>query len=269
MKKKVVEPEVVEEKKEDIKEDKALVVTDSRAMIFKQLEEQYNLPIKDVVQLIRSEAPLTEVGAKLALRVAQSFGLPLQGINVITTSRGVTNVYVNADGIRWRVHTDDRGIAASTGEITHRPTKDEPWFEAVGTVKFKDGSEFTNIGVVGVNLNNSMEVANGAMKAITKAKRRAGVDAVGVALPIAEDFLEYAEEQRSRGKSSGVIDGEFQEIASKSITEPTNLAEVLAWVQQHNKSIDEATGIAGDLAVIASDVKSAVAKLREAWETKQ
>jgi hypothetical protein len=237
-------------------------------MVFRQLQEQYDLPIEQVIQLIRSEAPLTKVGAMLALQVAKSFGLPLQGINVITTSRGATNVYVNADGIRWRVHTDDRGIAASTGEITHRPSKDEPWFEAVGTVKFKDGSEFTNIGVVGVDLNKPMDIANGAMKALTKAKRRAGVDAVGVALPIAEDFLEYAEEQRAKGKASDFIDGEFKDLSTKPIAEPSTLAEVFVWVQQHNKTIDDATAIAGDLNIIASDVKEAVAKLKKAWEIK-
>ncbi len=576
------EPEVVEEKKEE----KALVVSDSRTMIFKQLEEQYNLPIDDIIKMIRSETPLTRNGAELAVRVAKSFGLPLQGINVITTSRGATNIYVNADGLRWRIHTDERGVKESTVSITHRPSKEEPWIETEARIIMGDGSLFTNIGVVPcqpgtpevgnammkclhpltevltstgwkyitdiskddlvaqydltdksvsftypqniietetvawidirdsasvqvvtpnhdvvvdnekieasvlvnneickptrymkraykkrfgyipisgvisssglplgddcirllvahicdgcyrgpnrrvtfgftktrkiermrqllcsadikykeshwdsndstsfsvsgelfhrflnpdksvpmsviINMDNHqahvfaeelqywdgtihdgaiafqqseshksiidsvqivcalhgidtslhkyflsrrneykyglrvaltglsrsnrvyhiewfttpqkaycVEVSDGAIltrydgqlaftgNCATKSKRRASVDAVGVALPIAEDFLEYAEEQRAKGKASDIIDGEFSILLAKPVAEPTNLAEVLAWVQQHSKTVDEATAIAGEFTVIASDVKEAVAKLKKAWEIK-
>ena len=212
-------------KNEEVEQEKEQV-DNSKALIFSQLTNQYDLPWNEAAQLIRSEAPLNEKGARLVIQVARSFGLPLQGLNWIPSKTG-GNVYVNSDGVRWRIHTDPRGIQKSTAEITHRPTKDEPWFEATATVGFKDGSEFTNIGVVYVDWGRPSDIANGAMRSITKAKRRTGVDAVGAALPIYEDYVEWRSEQTG----VKVIEGNFAVLESNTpVSEPKNLAEFFAWV---------------------------------------
>ena len=249
--------EVVEEPKEEKQEQ----VDTSKSLIFSQLTSQYDLPWKEASQLIRSELPITEYWAKLAIQVARSFGLPLQGINVIPSKAGAS-VYVNSDGVRWRLHTDPRGILKSTGEISHRPTKEEPWFEATATVAFKDGSEFTNIGVVYVDWGRPSDVANGAMKSLTKAKRRAGVDAVGAALPIYEDYIEWRDEQ----KGTKTLEGNFTIVEEVKVIEPTNLAEFFSWLQQQGKTMEDAIPIVGDASAIASNVPDAVKKLKEVWK---
>ncbi len=241
---------------------------DARKLLFKQLDEQYTLPWKEQAALIRSETPMTERGVALALRVARSFGLPLQGINIITNKRGEANVYVNADGLRWRLHTDPRGLKKSFVEITHRPTKDEPWIEAVATIVMNDDSSFTNIGVVS-SPPSSPNIGNDMMKCTTKALRRASVGAVGVALPIAEDFLEWVDEERKAGKKVDIIDAEYKEMQSTPVTEPKNLAELFVWIEQHSHALDEAEAVAGmSTSDMAADVKAALAKLKTAWETK-
>ena len=241
---------------------------DARKLLFKQLDEQYTLPWKEQAALIRSETPMTERGIALALRVARSFGLPLQGLNIITNKRGEANVYVNADGLRWRLHTDPRGIRNSTAEVIHRPTTTEPWVEVKATITMGDGSEYTNFGAVDCIPGSG--VSNALLKSVTKAKRRAGVDAVGVALPIAEDFLEWVDEERKAGKKVDIIDAEYKEMQSTPVAEPKNLAELFVWIEQHSHTIDEAEAVTGmSTSDMAADVESAIAKLRAAWETKQ
>ncbi len=240
---------------------------DTRKLLFEQLKEQYIMPWKEQASLIRSETPMTERGVQLALKVAKSFGLPLQGLNIITNKRGEANVYVNADGIRWRLHTDSRGIRSSTADVVHRPTTTEPWVEVRATTVMGDGSEYTNFGAVDCTPGSG--VSNAILKAVTKGKRRSGVDAVGVALPIAEDFLEWVDEERKAGKKVDIIDAEYKEMQSTPVTEPKNLAELFVWIEQHGHALDEAEVVAGmSTSDMAADVKAALAKLKAAWETK-
>ncbi len=218
-------------------------VESEKKKLYDQLEEQYILPWEQQRALIRSQSPLTEPGVKLALSVARSFGLPLQGVNVIPSQAG-PQIYVNSDGIRWRLHTDPRGIKESSGVIEHPCTKEEPWVRAVATIILNDGSLFKNIGSVPANPANPLEVSNAEMKAVTKAKRRSGIDAVGVALPIYEDYVEWEEDQRAtRQKAS--VEGEFKEV---TVTVPTNLAELLQWITQNGHTTEEAVTVAGPLA---------------------
>lgn len=235
-----------------------LVVIDTKELMFKQLVDQYKLPWEDQRGLIRSESPLTEKGVMLAVKTAMAFGLPLQGINVIPSKQGST-VYVNSDGLRWRIHTDERGVKKSLAEVIHRPTREEPWIEVQAMIVMGDDSEYVNFGVV--DCPPGPGVGNNIMKATTKAKRRAAVDAVGVALPIAEEYLEWVDEQKTTGK---FVDGEFT-VQPVVITEPKNFAEFLTWVQQMGHTLAEVNEIM-ETNEVARDVVAAHAKLKELWK---
>ena len=249
----------VEEMKEDIVNDKALVKSE-RQLLFDQLTDQYKMSLAEQGQMIRSIAPLTDKYVKIAVAIAKSFGLPLQGINMIPVGNTL-QPYINSDGLRWRIHTDGRGVKKSLAEVTHRPTKDEPWVEVVATITMGDDSEYTNLGVVACTPGT--DVANALMKAITKAKRRASIDAVGVALPIAEDYLEWVDEQKGK-----TIEGSFtiSPVAPAPTTEPKNLAELLAWIVVNNHTVDEASAIVGNLMQMSKDVPAVYNKLKETWK---
>lgn len=242
------------------KEETAIVISDnSKEAIFRQLEEQYKLPWEVQRDMIRSEGALMQKGVQMAVRTAMAFGLPLQGINVLRN-----NVYVNSDGIRWRLHTDPRTLKRSDAEIVHRPTKDEPWVEVKATVEMGDGSVYSNYGVV--DCAPGAGVGNAIMKTVTKAKRRAGVDAVGVALPIFEEYTEFVAEERKQGR---IIDVSYRQVPSESkIEEPTNFAELLAWVSQQGKSSDDALTVSGltEIGDMANNVRDTWLKLKEAWK---
>jgi hypothetical protein len=247
-------------KKKEV-ESTELVVVNEKELMFKQLTDQYAMSWEDQRNLIRSDTQLTQKGVSLAVKTAMSFGLPLQGINVIPTKNGPA-VYVNSDGLRWRIHTDERGVKKSLASVIHRPTKDEPWIEVMATIVIGDDSEYVNFGVV--DCLPTQGVGNGIMKATTKAKRRASVDAVGVALPIAEEYLEWADEQKASGK---FVDAEFtiQAVPAQTITEPKNFSEFLSWLEQNNHTLDEATAII-EVNEIAANVGVAYNKLKETWK---
>ena len=247
-----------EEVVEEVKEKQ---VDSNRSLIFSQLEEQWKLPVDEVRQLVRSEAPVNEKGALMALAAAKMYGLPLQGVNLIPSKSGGHQVYVNATGIRWRLQTDPRELMSEEVEVIHRPTKDEPWVEVKSTVTMGNGAHADGLGVVGCLPTG--DVANSTLKAETKSSRRAGIKLVGVALQVAEDYLEWEEEQRRKPS----LEGNFTVLETATpISEPKNLAEFFSWVEQQGKTIEDATPIVGDVSEIAADVSTAVKKLQEVWK---
>lgn len=166
---------------------------------FGQLKDQYQLPLDQVRSLIRSEQTPTDKALMQAVECARMFGVPLQGVNLIPSRAGV-NVYINADGIRWKLHTDPRRLKTVETRIIQVPTRDNPLAIVEGVVEFQDGSRFTNIGAVVVDSENKLgkgkwNEADALMKAATKAKRRAGQDAVGTTLPLYEDFIEWRDQE--------------------------------------------------------------------------
>ena len=172
-------------------------------IVLRQLEEQWNLPFDAVSQLVQSEQPLSEKGIKTVISLAKMHMLPLTGINVIKNSRGQLSFYVNSRGILWRLHNDERKLKSHSHKVVHLPTPQEPWVQVEATVEFEDGSKFTNEAFIYFKYDEEtgewlertrrgewkpVNLGDRIMTAITKAKRRAGVDAVGLALPIFEDF---------------------------------------------------------------------------------
>ena len=247
--------EVVQEKQED-------QVDNSKALIFSQLEEQWKLPIDEIKQLVRSESVVNEKGALMALHAAKMFGLPIQGLNIIPTKTGVPQVYVNAVGIRWRLQTDPREFFSEKIDVTHRPTKEEPYVEVKTTITMKTGAGAEGLGLVACLPTG--DVPNATLKAETKSGRRAGIKLVGVALQVAEDYLEWEAEQRGQ---KSTIDGNFTVIEPATIiSEPKNLAEFFAWVEQQGKTMEDTTLVVGDVNTIAADVGAAVKKLLEVWK---
>ena len=235
----------------------------TRSVIVRELKDQYKMPWEQQRALIVSETPLTQFGTQLAVRTARSFGLPLQGVNIIVTKRGEPKVYVNSYGVNWLLQLDPRGLKSMRHEIIHRPSQQEPWVEAKAVIEFNNGATFENMGVV--ETLPGPGVGNASMKSVTKAYRRAGVLAAGVPLPMAEEFYDYADEQRQIGKSVDTIDGEYREAQQKPIVEPKNLSELLVWVDQVGHTTDEAVQIAGEYATMAQSILATVEKLKGAW----
>ena len=249
------------EKKDDASQS---VVADDRSTMLITLRDQYRLRWEKQRELIKSSMPLTEAGTKIAVRTARSFLLPLHGIDMIPVGKGGQQVpYVNAEGIRFKLWLDPRGYKSSDCDIIHWPTKDEPWVVVKGKVEFADGSVYHNFGAV--DCQPGPGVSHALLKSKTKAYRRAGISAVGVALPVAEEYYDYADEQRQLGKPVDAIDVEYREAQQRSIIEPKNLAELLAWIEQVGHTTDEAVQIAGEYAAMAQDILATVKKLKGAW----
>jgi len=250
-------------------------------IVLRQLEEQWNLPFDAVSQLVQSEQPLSEKGIKTVISLAKMHMLPLTGINVIKNSRGQLSFYVNSRGILWRLHNDERKLKSHSHKVVHLPTPQEPWVQVEATVEFEDGSKFTNEAFIYFKYDEEtgewlertrrgewkpVNLGDRIMTAITKAKRRAGVDAVGLALPIFEDYVEYAEGE--------VIEGSARVVEEQPLLpsgEPRNLAELLARAMREfgmdaetvQRKLDK------DLSEIASDVKAAWEQLQEAVKNEQ
>jgi len=248
----------------------------SRAQIvLRQLEEQWNLPVEAISQLVQSEAPLSEKGIKTVITLAKMHMLPLTGINVIKDSRGRLSFYVNSRGILWRLHNDGRGLKGHSHEVIHLPTPQEPWVQVRATVEFEDGSKFTNEAFIYFKYDEEtgewlertrrgewkpVNLGDRIMTAITKAKRRAGVDAVGLALPIFEDYVEYME-----GEIIDVVPRPVEETPELPSGEPRNLAELLAKASEElgldAKGVQEKLG--KELSEIAQDVSGSWTELQE------
>jgi hypothetical protein len=178
--KEVVEQAIAEKVEQATKEGDEIPV--ERSLIFNQLEDQYKLPWKEQASMIRSLEPLTENGVKLAVQTAMSFGLPLAGVNIIPSKAG-PSVYVNSQGIQFRLENDRRGVAKNVSEIVHYPTKDEPVVVLKTTIIMKDGSEYSAFGAV--DCPPGTGIGNNLLKSETKSGRRCGIKVVGVGLPIA------------------------------------------------------------------------------------
>lgn len=214
--------------------------------VYEQLEEQYTMPIDLQRGLIRSEHALSDQGVQTAVRVARTFGLPLQGVNVIRTRSGL-QVFVNSDGVRWRLHTDPRHLRKSHGVVVHHPTPDEPWIQATATIEFEDGSQFVNEAWMYLRYDeqsglysersrrgdwNAVSPGDRCMAAITKAKRRAGVDAVGVALPIFEDVAEWS----LAGTHTDTVDAEFTRLSRPG---PGTIEGLMEMVTEDGYSLED------------------------------
>ena len=88
------------------------------------------------------------------------------------------------------------------------PSPQEPWIQARAQISFVDSSTYSNEAWCWLRYDpehdewlersrlgrwNPVALGDRLMAMITKAKRRAGLDAIGVALPIFEDYLESAQ----------------------------------------------------------------------------
>jgi len=238
------------------------------------LEAQYNQPLDKIANLVQSETPLTREGLQAAVELAKMHLLPLTGVNVIRNRRGGLHFFVNAHGIRWRLHNDVRGLQSTNYEIIHFPSPDEPYVRVKGIIKFRDGSEFSNEAVIWFRYEDGewyermrsgdwkpVNLGDRVMAAITKAIRRAGVEATGIALPIFEDTAPYVD------ASYRVVSEEESVVSMPELPSgpPRNLAELLAKAQEElgldGAGIQERLG--KDLGEIAQDVQGAWEALLE------
>lgn len=176
--------------------------------IWKELNEEWNAPDEEKAALIRSEGVMTKADLNRITNVCVRYGLPLSGVNIIPSSQG-KNIYINSEGIRWKLHTDNRQFKGADGGVIHYPTKEEPWITARARVEMHDGSFSENEAIIDWDWervtergtggtkdfkDKSFSFGNLCMKLITKAKRRAGVELVGVGLPVYDEWLDKRDE---------------------------------------------------------------------------
>jgi len=188
-----------------------------------QVKSEWSAPVEKRALLVRSMTTVTVQMVELATDVAKRYGLPISGVNMIPSKAG-PRPYINSDGIRWRLHMDKRGLKEYIGEITHMPTDDEPYIMARSRVEMKDGTIAVNEAIMdwpATGKDAGFTLGDAAMKAITKAKRRAGADMVGVGLPLYDEYYDEVAPE--------VIEGNWKvekpQTAKK--TEPTNLSELI------------------------------------------
>jgi len=199
-----------------------------------QVREEWRLPIEKRALLVRSFGTVTVQMIDLATEVARRYGLPISGVNIIPSKAGL-QPYVNSDGIRWRLHTDEREFKSSSGMITHMPTADEKWISAYAKVELQNGAwadneSFKEWPITDTHdKDRSFNLGNMCKKLITQAKRRAGADLVGVGLPIYDEYYDNKE----------AIEGEYTVVEEKpKKTEPTTLNELIVMAGQVDESLD-------------------------------
>ena len=206
----------------------------SRALALReQVREEWKLPLEKRALLVRSMGTVTVQMIELATEVARRYGLPISGINIIPSRAGL-QPYVNSDGIRWRLHTDEREFKSSDGHITHMPTADEKWISAYAKVELESGAWASNESYKEWPITDphdkdrSFNLGNMCKKLITQAKRRAGADLVGVGLPIYDEYYD-------------TVEGEYtviEEKAKPKKTEPTTLNELIVMAGQVSEGLD-------------------------------
>lgn len=217
--------------------------------------------------LVRSREIVTIQMVELATAVAKRYGLPISGVNIIPTQTG-PQPYINSDGIRWRLHMDKRDFKSSEGEIIHMPTDEEKYIIAKARIEMKDGSYAVNESIKEWPIESrrdkdrSFTLGNMCKKLITQAKRRAGLDLVGVGLPIYDEYYD-----QGIAADSEVIEGEYKEIETPKKTEPTNLSELINMATELGIDYEDLPAMMGVADVSDLNIEETWDKIRSADET--
>ena len=199
----------------------------TRRQFEEYLKAQLALPWQKQRELIQSTMPLREDGVKKAVMMAKAYQLPLDTIAMIPSGKRGLQPYVMERGINFRLQMDPRGLQSIETEILHWATREEPYARVRCTIKFRDGSTFvahaSHSAASESNPNWTPDFIT--MKAETKARRRAGIAAVGIPFPVWESEMEYREWEAQRALAE-TVEGEARPI--DELEGPQFLAQAFA-----------------------------------------
>jgi hypothetical protein len=222
-----------------------------------QVMAEWKAPIEQRMLLVRTMGRITVPLVEQVTEAAERYGLPIAGINLIPNKKtGIDSIYVNSEGIRWRLHVDKRGFKGSGGTITHMPTETEHWITAHARVEMENGAWAENESVKEWPVadpgdkDRSFDLGNMCKKLITQAKRRAGADLVGVGLPIYDEYYENVVE----GNFSVIEEPEAKKLAAPAV--PNSIPSLLTMAQELDSrwDMDSLAELLGVSSIFAGDI---------------
>jgi hypothetical protein len=158
-----------------------------------ECSRQYHLPVTQQASLLVSQQTPTPMGVKMAVDAARANLLPLSAIALIPAGNTL-KPYVTALGIGIKLQRDPRGIKRIQTTPTVYPTEENGYTcVAHAEIEFMDGSYFDNWSMHSAKSesNKNANADNIFKKCITQAWRRAGLIAIALNLPSAEDYREW------------------------------------------------------------------------------
>lgn len=213
-------------------------IPESRALtLYDQMAQQWKMPLSDRQALV-NPPPGGTVTVPMVERVtiaSRMYGIPIPGFNLIPIPKtGGHTLYINANGIQFRLATDPRGLKSITPVIEHMPDldKEKDYISVKARIDMKDGSFSEDWGIsewpVLGGRNMGMGLGDLIMKLTTKAIRRASIRLVGASLPIFDD--DWHRWVSGRGKD--IVDGNFTVEPPPPKESPDNLGELLAFAKE-------------------------------------
>lgn len=215
------------------------------------MDAQFGLPLNEQVKLMVVPPTLRpdEELIRAASQLARSARIPLWGINLIPTKNGI-KPYINADGIKFRLANDERGVSSNTADVLQFPTGNGSLAVVKRTITLRNGQVYQGLGAVVVD--SQWNPANSLLKADTKANRRAGYDAIASAVG-----LPMYDEDADRSNGSEVVEGEFRAV----VHAPRTIGQFLAWMTKEGISDERFQEVIGFEVSLLRE-----ADVREAWE---
>lgn len=192
------------------------------------LDIQFHLPLDEQKKLISvpANALISNEMYVTAVALARSARVPLWGINIIPTKNG-PKPYINADGVKFRIANDKRGILSDDFEIIQIPHQMGDTAIVKRTLILKNGQSFNGLGAVKVD--SQWNEGNALLKADTKAGRRAGYSAIANAVG-----MPMWDEDADKSTNGSTIEGTYRVVPSSA---PATVSQFLVW-QQGQKLTD-------------------------------
>lgn len=194
------------------------------------LDVQYNLPLEQQRKLIQipQNVNASDDLVRATVELARSARIPLWGVLIIPTKNG-NRPYINADGIRFRLANDPRGVKSVDVEILHYPMQMGDTATVKATVVMLNGQSYSNFG--SVKIDSQWNEANGLSKATTKAIRRASYEAVANAIGMPQ----YDEDAKLE-QNSNYVDATYSILNPPT---PKNITQLITWIQKNKVSDEE------------------------------
>ena len=207
---------------------------------YDQMAKEWSLPDDDKFLLVHppEKSTLTWPMVAQVESASKRYAVPLSGFNLIRAG-GKLTLYINADGMNFRLQTDPRGLKSIETFLEHMPdlSKEADHIAVRARITMGNGEFFDGWGVnewppTG-GRNSSLGLGDLTMKLETKATRRATIKAVGKGLPVQDD--DWA--AWIVGKGRDAVESPLKILKPKK-TEPTTLNELIVMAGQVDESLD-------------------------------
>jgi hypothetical protein len=211
--------------------------------LYEQMARTWTMALPDLMLLVNPppDRPVTPADAARLRAASMLYGVPIPGFNLIPVKKsGGHTLYINSQGIQFKLATDPRGIKSVIPECTHMPDLEKPqdYIEIKATITLRDGTMAEDYGISewpAQGRDADMRLGDLKMKLITKAIRRASYRLVGLTLPLLdEDFYAF-----TRGEGKEIVDAEYHVLppAKPKKSKPTGLNELLSMAIEVNPEL--------------------------------